>query len=126
TPQKNFFPRYRHSRVPGQLLNRVHELRMFFIEWFEFVEPRIDDQRADKDKSEKDGQRCKPEVQPPAPGASPHHRKQNQNENEREEGAQQFLLRPIPEPRAPPLHRLFITQGQKIPKQRNRKTKKTG
>src|SRR6266446_2771619 len=106
--EEDAFPGYRHASVPGQLLNSVHQLGMFLVERLEFVEKRIDDQRIDKNDPQEDGQSGKPEVQPPAPRASPNHGKQNQDEDEREKRAHQFFLGPIPKPRAPMLNRLFV------------------
>src|SRR5882762_1422378 len=53
--QENAIPLYRYPRMLGQFLNCVHQLRMFFIERFELVEQRIDDQRIDKDDPKQDG-----------------------------------------------------------------------
>src|SRR6266436_1007939 len=118
--QENAIPGYRDSGVARQLLNSVHQLGMFLVERFEFVEQRIDDQRIDKNNPQEDGQSGKPEVQPPAPRASPNDGKQNQDEDEREKRAHQFFLGPIPKPRTPALHGLFVTQRQRMPIQAHR------
>ncbi len=104
-----------NARMFRQFFDGSNQIWMLLAQRLELVEQRIDQQGGDHDQSKENQHRGKPEIQPPAPRAAPHHGDQDQDQNDSKRRAEKLSLGPIPEPRAPALNGLFVMQGKRMP-----------
>src|ERR1051326_3170415 len=117
--QENSVRRDWNPGILRELFYGLDELWMLASQRLKFVEQGIDEPRSDKDEAEKDGQRGKPEIQPPATRTAPNHGEQDQGENYRQSRTDEFLFSPIPKPGAPTLDGLLVAQRERMPVQAN-------
>src|SRR5262245_53616926 len=87
------------------------------------IEQRLDHHWLDKQQKHENWQRRYPKTQPPAPRAPPDDGVEDPHEHDSNHEFDDLALGPVPKPRAPSLHRLFVVEVETMLEQVQRRAR---